>query len=173
MGRRIATFVLTFIVWCLLTTPWATPAGQETGWDLQTTVIGLIAAALVTIVCGDAITLHPGKLLSPVRYYHLVVYTFIFIYYCVVANLQVMYLVLHPDLPIKPGVVKVKTRLKSAAARTALANCITLTPGTLTVDVTDDGYLYVHWLVVESTEMKAATHDIVERFEERLEKILE
>lgn len=170
MSRRIATFIVSFVVWCLLVCPWATATD---GWDWETTVVGMVAAALVTLVFGDTLVLHPSKLLCPARYFWFLLYLPVFVYYCIVANLQVMYLVLHPDLPIRPGVVKVKTRLKSKTARTALANSITLTPGTLTVDVTDDGYLYVHWLVVESAEMRAATHEIVERFEGWLEKIFE
>ncbi len=169
MARRIATFVASFIVWCLLVYPWS----PEIGWDGQSMLIGLVVSALVAGICSDALAIHPVKFLSPVRWFWFVIYLPVFIYYCIVANLHVMYLVLHPALPIAPGVVKVKTRLKSNAARTALANSITLTPGTLTVDVTDDGYLYVHWLVVESTEMKAATREIVERFEGWLEKIIE
>lgn len=169
MARRIATFLASFIVWCLLTCPWA----HEYGWDWQNTVVGVGASALVAIIFSDALAIHPSRFINPVRWFWFVTYVPVFVYYCILANLHVMYLVLHPDLPISPGVVKVKTRLASDAARTALANCITLTPGTLTVDVTNDGYLYVHWLVVESTEMKAATHEIVERFEGWLERIFE
>ncbi len=169
MGRRIATFVASFLVWCLLATPWH----HAERWDSESLILGVVASLLVAALLSDGLALHPIKLLSPVRWFWFLVYVPVFAYWCVVANLHVMYLVLHPDLPIKPGVVKVKTRLRSTAARTALANSITLTPGTLTVDVTDDGYLYVHWLVVESTEMRAATHEIVERFENFIEKIIE
>jgi len=169
MGRRIATLIASFVVWCLLAAPWQ----DASGWDMQTTFAGLGASLLVAVLFSDALALHPVKFLSPVRWFWFFAYIPVFVYYCILANFHVMYLVLHPDLPIKPGVVKVRTRLRSAAARTALANSITLTPGTLTVDVTDDGYLYVHWLFVESTEMRAATHEIVERFENFLEKIIE
>ena len=169
MTRRITAFVLAFVVWCLLVCPWSDPSG----WDWESTWIGLLCSAIVAALFGGGLVEHPEKFLNPVRYFWFLVYLPLFIYYCIVANLHVMYLVLHPDLPIRCGVVKVKTRLQGSAARTALANSITLTPGTLTVDVTDDGYLYVHWLVVESTEMRAATHEIVERFESLLERIFE
>ena len=74
-------------------------------------------------------------------------------------------------MPIKPGIVKVKTKLKSDSGVTALANSITLTPGTLTVDVANENELYVHWLVVESADEAEATKTIVSRFEFFLEKI--
>ena len=87
--------------------------------------------------------------------------------------MQVVYLVLHPDMPIKPGIVKVKTKLKSESGVTALANSITLTPGTLTVDVVNENELYVHWLVVESADVDKATEIIVSRFESILKRIFD
>ncbi|MFB6214396.1 MAG: Na+/H+ antiporter subunit E, partial [Candidatus Bipolaricaulia bacterium] len=67
----------------------------------------------------------------------------------------------------------VKTKLKSESAKTALANSITLTPGTMTVDVSDEGYLYVHWINVTSTEVEEATREVVGRFEWLLRRIFE
>jgi multicomponent Na+:H+ antiporter subunit E len=76
-------------------------------------------------------------------------------------------------MPIHPGIVKIKTSLKTDSGITALANSITLTPGTLTVDLTDDGYLYIHWINVKSDEVEAATQLIAEKFEWYLKKIFE
>jgi multicomponent Na+:H+ antiporter subunit E len=91
----------------------------------------------------------------------------------IMANFDVLYRALHPQLPIKPGIVKIKTRLKTASARVALANSITLTPGTMTVDLTDDGTLYVHWINVKSTDTEKATEYIAKPFEYFLSKIFE
>ncbi|HHF98461.1 MAG TPA: hypothetical protein ENL39_03120, partial [Candidatus Aerophobetes bacterium] len=55
--------------------------------------------------------------------------------------------------------------------RVALANSITLTPGTLTVDLTDDGYLYVHWINVKAVDVEEATKRIVKRFEPILKEV--
>jgi len=88
----------------------------------------------------------------------------------ILANLDVMYRVLHPALPIKPGIVKAKTRLTSKFARTMLANSITLTPGTLTVDIEGEN-LYIHWINVKSADVEEATKIIVEKFEKILEEI--
>ncbi|MHC4194088.1 MAG: Na+/H+ antiporter subunit E, partial [Planctomycetota bacterium] len=76
---------------------------------------------------------------SPVRIFWALVYLPVFFYYVIVANLDVVYRALHPKMPINPGIVKIKTVLKTESGITALANSITLTPGTLTVDLTDDG----------------------------------
>jgi multicomponent Na+:H+ antiporter subunit E len=56
---------------------------------------------------------------------------------------------------------------------TALANSITLTPGTLTVDVGEEGVLYVHWINVRVTDIEETTKLIGERFEWFLKKVFE
>ena len=58
-----------------------------------------------------------------------------------VANIQVVKLVLDPALPIDPVIIRVRTRFSSDFARTTLANSITLTPGTITLDVDGDDVL--------------------------------
>lgn len=69
------------------------------------------------------------------------------------ANLQVIYLVLHPKMPIRPGIISFTTRHRSPLGTTLLANSITLTPGTLTMDLSPDGKtLYVHTLDISDPE---------------------
>ena len=80
--------------------------------------------------------------------------------------------VLHPALPIKPGIVKVKTNLKTDVGRTTLANSITMTPGTITVDIIDD-IIYVHWIYVSSTDPEIYTEKISGRFEKYIRRIFE
>lgn len=71
----------------------------------------------------------------------------------ILANIQVAVIVLSPKMPISPGIVTFKTNLKSPLARTILANSITLTPGTLTIDVDEDIFV-VHYLT------EANAHDV-------------
>ena len=97
-----------------------------------------------------------------------------FTWECLKANIDVAYRVIHPSSPIKPGIVKVKSSLTSDTALTFLANSITLTPGTLTVDIDkNQGFLYVHWINVWTEDMEEATKKIVYRFEKVLKKIFE
>ena len=171
--RRIAIFIVSFIVWCALVWPYDTAnrAADGTAWDWQSLLLGIFVALLTALLFKEAFTTQPKNMFSPIRIIWMLLYLPVFLYYCIKANLQVVYLVLHPDMPIKPGIVKVKTKLKSESGVTALANSITLTPGTLTVDVANGNELYVHWLVVESTDIDKATKSIVSRFEFFLEKI--
>ncbi len=84
------------------------------------------------------------------------------------SNLNVARIVISPDLPLNPGIVKVRTKLKTAMGRMLLANSITLTPGTLTVEM-DGEWLYIHWVTVDSPDIEAATASIVGGFERYLE----
>jgi multicomponent Na+:H+ antiporter subunit E len=97
-----------------------------------------------------------------------------FLWECFKANLDVAYRVLHPRLPIHPGIVKVRTKLTTDTALTFLANSITLTPGTMSVDIDkDNGILYIHWIDVKTKDVELATRIIVDRFEKVLKKIFD
>ncbi|WP_255150490.1 Na+/H+ antiporter subunit E [Halorarius halobius] len=75
-------------------------------------------------------------------------YLAVFIYELLTANVDVAYRVLHPSLPIDPDVIAVPLRVESDAAITTIANSITLTPGTLTMDHdSETNTLYVHAIV--------------------------
>jgi multicomponent Na+:H+ antiporter subunit E len=166
--RRLIYFILSFIVWLLLTWPF-TPDGI----DVQVVIAGLIASGLVAILFHEILPKEHHVFISPIRIFWFLVYLPVFFYSVVVANLDVMYRALHPKMPIKPGIVKIKTNLKTDSGITALANSITLTPGTLTVDVTDDGYLYIHWINVRAEDVEQATKQIAGRFEWFIQKIFE
>jgi multicomponent Na+:H+ antiporter subunit E len=166
--RRLIYFVLAFIVWMLLT--WPVTNGKI---DLQVTVAGLIASLIVAVLFHEILPKEHHVFISPVRIFWLLIYLPVFFFYVIKANLDVVYRALHPKMPIKPGIVKIKTSLKTESGITALANSITLTPGTLTVDLTDDGFLYIHWINVKSDDVEGATKDIAQKFEWFLRRIFE
>jgi len=161
--RRLICFVLTFITWLILT--WSL--------DIQVVIVGLIASGGIAVLFHKILPREYRVLISPVRIFWLLVYVPVFFYYMLKANLDVVYRALHPKMPIKPGIVKIKTALKTESGITALANSITLTPGTLTVDLTDDGFLYVHWINVKSDDIDQATRLVAQRFEWFLKRIFE
>lgn len=166
ISRGAFVFGVTLAVWLLFTWPFA-----PIEWPMI--IAGALVAILSGVLLGGMATRHPGRGLNPLRYFWGVFYVFVLAWWVTMANLDVAFRVLHPDVPINPGIVKVRTDLKSESAKTALANSITLTPGTMTVDLSDDGYLYVHWINVSSTDVEEATHQIVGRFEPILRRIFE
>lgn len=74
-----------------------------------------------------------------------VFYVFVLLFEIIRANFAMIKLVLAPDIEVEPCIVKFKTPLKTEAARIALANSITLTPGTITVSL-EGNELFVHAL---------------------------
>lgn len=165
--KRLALFVLAFVLWILLTWP------ADGCFSQNEIFAGLAVSLLVALIMREASYTGYGRWLNPVRYFWAVIYMVVFFYYVMKANFDVAYRVLHPAMPIEPGIVKVRTTLRSPEARTALANSITLTPGTLTVDITDDGFLYIHWINVRAKDVESATERIIGRFEWFLRRILD
>jgi len=166
--RRLIYFVLAFIVWVIVSWPFVN--GRI---DLQMTVAGLIASAIVAVLFHEMLPKEHRVFISPIRLFWGLIYVPVFFFFMVKANFDVVYRALHPKMPIRPGIVKIKTNLKTDSAITALANSITLTPGTMTVDVTDDGFLYVHWINVQSDDVEQATKIISETFEWFIKRIFE
>ena len=166
--RRLIYFVVLLIIWILGAWPFV-----DGRIDVQVMAAGVIASLIVAFMFHEILPKEHHVFISPVRLFWLLVYLPVFFYYVMKANLDVVYRAIHPQMPIKPGIVKIKTNLKTESGITALANSITLTPGTLTVDLTDDGFLYVHWINVKSTDVEQATKFIAQRFEWFLERIFE
>ncbi|MEX0997961.1 MAG: Na+/H+ antiporter subunit E [Flavobacteriaceae bacterium] len=101
----------------------------------------------------------------------IVSFLFFFLYELFKANLQVAYDVITPKFYMKPGIVKVPLEAKTNMEITFLANLISLTPGTLSLDVSNDRkVLYVHAMYVSDKEK--FIKGIKQGFEKRLLEIL-
>ena len=110
--------------------------------------------------------------LSITRIVFLAAYLVALLWEILKANLDVAYRVVHPRMPINPGVVVIRTELRSDIAKMILANSITLTPGTFTLDIIGDKLL-IHWINVKAEAVEEATELIGERFERYLRVIFE
>jgi multicomponent Na+:H+ antiporter subunit E len=161
---QIILFLIALLVWVLLTWP----------LDLQHLIVGILVCGFVSFMTGDMFVKRPHTFKSINRYLWFLYYVPLFIWECIKANIDVAYRVAHPDLPINPGIVKVKTTLKSDTALTFLANSITLTPGTMSVDIDEEnGFLYIHWIDVKEKDIQKATEIIVKVFEDVLRRIFD
>jgi multicomponent Na+:H+ antiporter subunit E len=119
--------------------------------EIQHLLVGIVVAYSVEIFNRDFLRdFHfYGKKPFLVQIITLINITLVLIKDMIIANIQVAKIVLSPKMPISPGIVTFKTKLKSPLARTLLANSITLTPGTLTIDVDEDIYV-VHYLTEQN-----------------------
>lgn len=158
-GRaRIVMFATLFLFWMML-------MGKT---DTASVLVGLLASFLITLLYRDGFSFFtefrasPAAIAAGLKYYRY------FFTELVKSNVRLSGIVLSPDLPIQPAIIKVKTTLKSRMGRLMLANSITLTPGTFTVEV-DGDYLYVHCVTQETDNIEEATRDIVSQLESYLE----
>lgn len=97
----------------------------------------------------------------------------LFVYELVLSAIRVAIVVLSPDLKrrLKPAIIAYPLTIDSDIGITLLANVITLTPGTMSVDVSEDRKtLYLHALVMEDREALIA--DIAQGFERRIIEVL-
>jgi multicomponent Na+:H+ antiporter subunit E len=151
MFAFIATSVVAFILYLLLTL-YSGPIGAWSASELITgAALSLIAGWLAHTVAFQkehAGTKSTFRMLNPVRLVLFLIYLIgPFFVAMARANIDVAYRVITGR--IKPGIVKLSPGLKTDLGITLLANSITLTPGTLSVDVDEEaGDLYVHWINV-------------------------
>ena len=132
--RRLVAFLVLYGFWLIF-------SGHYDAFHLG---LGLVCAALVAFFSSDLLfpdVISPNKLLKAWRFLQ---YTPWLLYQIIVANLHVVYLVLVPG-EIRPQIVRFRTTLTSDLSKVSLGNFITLTPGTITMDI-DDGEFYVHAL---------------------------
>ena len=160
--RYLALFILTFLFWLVLTLE----------LSAANIMAGAAAALVASILFARYFFDNVIKFLQPRRYFWLLVFLGVLIWECVKANFDVAYRVLHPAMPIRPGIVKVKLELKSDFARAMLANSITMTPGTIAVDIVGDD-LFVHWIYVSSDDPAIYRSKVAGRFEKYIKKTFE
>jgi multicomponent Na+:H+ antiporter subunit E len=153
-------FGITLVLWCALTST-LNPADVVSGC-----VVCLIASLFATHIYSRL----GLPALSIRRILIFFVYIIVLLWEIIKANFDVAYRVIHPKMPIKPGIVVIETHLKSDIAKMILANSITLTPGTFTLDVIGDKLL-IHWINVKAEDIDEATSLISRKFEKYLSAI--
>jgi len=124
---------------------------------------------------GFSLLLFTQRRRPPTNYFSKVVQVLEFVLFflaeLVVANIRVLVVVLSPRLPISPAVVAIPLDVRSDTAITLLGNLITLTPGTLYLDVSHDrSVMYVHTMFVD--DLDAFRSRIKQGFERRVMEIL-
>jgi len=164
MKNKVVLFIIWYVLWMLLA--WK--------FDSQHAIAGIVIAGFITFITSDLFAPRIGHFGQISRYAWFCYFVFVFLWECLKANIDVASRVLRKTLPLNPGIVTVKTNLKSDIAITFLGNCLTLAPGTFCVDVDQEkGILYVHWIDVRSQDTNEATRLIVSKFERILQRIFE
>ena len=159
--KRVALFIILMGFWLIFTF----------SLKADRLIAGAVLSLVVTLFFGKYFVEHVGKFLQPKRYAWALLYVVVFLWECIKANFDVAYRVIHPAMPIRPGIVKIKLNLKNDMARAMLANSITMTPGTISMDIIGD-YIYIHWIHVSGSP-EDYSREICGKFEKYIGKIFE
>jgi multicomponent Na+:H+ antiporter subunit E len=148
-GRRVKwtviamEFITLYIFWILL-------SGR---FQIKYLIIGAFAAGIVTYFTNDLIysfSLKKGIISTVPEIYSAAIrlpgYALWLVWAIVKANIQIALIILNPKMPINPDILEFKTRLRKKVSLVTLGNSITLTPGTVTIDMGNDVYT-VHSLL--------------------------
>ncbi len=160
--HHLFLFLVLLLLWVLLTGSLA----------LDELLAGVLVAAAVSFISAPYMPIFDGIRYQPQALWYVLSYLGYFFRELIRANFDLARRVLSPSLPISPEMVEVKTGLQSDLGQMLLANSITLTPGTLSVDLYDDRIL-VHWIAAPAgVDLEQATRDIAAGFEKHISGFL-
>jgi multicomponent Na+:H+ antiporter subunit E len=160
LSKFLFAWVMIFLIWLAFT---STFAAAEV-------ITGLVISFVLAIYNYDMFTKIGLKSFSPRRLMYLGWYILVFLWALLKANFNVARIVLTPSLPISPAIVEFESKLQSDFAKLVLANSITLTPGTFTIDFVENRF-FIHWLDATTTDPEEAYKEIAYPFERILLKI--
>jgi multicomponent Na+:H+ antiporter subunit E len=166
LQNRLKSFFWLFLFLILLWLSLTTTFHYQKFW------VGIIVAFIIALFTNEFYIQLGFPPITPKRFIFFLWYIIVLFVEIIKANFDVAYRVIHPSLPINPGVVIIQNKLKSDIAKTILANSITLTPGTFTLDIQEDKML-IHWIDVKATDIEATTELIGSRFEKYLRIIFQ
>jgi len=152
--RLLFWTVLLFVMWLILT------ANSQ----MSNILIGLVVSFSIALLYTKLFTHKAFEFISP---FWLGVYLWILLKNLIISNLRITKRILSKDMKLSPAIVAVKTNLDSDWKKLLLANSITLTPGTLTLDIKDDT-LFIH--VIEYDE-GSSKESITKEFEDIIAKV--
>ena len=119
---------------------------------LELVLFGIVLSVAVYLFCWKFLEYSPKRELLALRLLPQGIgYFFVLVWEVIKANCTAISLIVSPKYEVEPLLVTFRTDLKTDLARTVLANSITLTPGTITVELTDDEFK-VHCLDKEMAE---------------------
>ena len=170
MAVLVITFAFSLLVYLALTAG----SGSFILWSIEEIAFGVLFASLTSILARrifPVLGLKPRyELLNPVRWLIFITYALgPFLMSMSRANIDVASRVITGK--VRPGIVRISPGLKTNIGITMLANSITLTPGTLTVDIDDQKNLYVHCINVG--RRKPRMRDVCRSFPEWIRRVAE
>jgi len=154
MMRLLFWSILLFVLWMILTL----------NFQIPNILVGMAVSFSIALLYVKLFTHKEFEFINPVW---LMVYLYILLKNLIISNIQISTMILRSDMKLSPAIIAVKTNLESDWKKLLLANSVTLTPGTLTLDIKDDT-LFIHVIAYNENLNK---ENIIKEFEDIIAKI--
>ena len=152
--RLLFWSILLFVLWMILTL----------NFQIPNILVGMAVSFSIALLYVKLFTHKEFEFINPVW---LMVYLYILLKNLIISNIQISTMILRSDMKLSPAIIAVKTNLESDWKKLLLANSVTLTPGTLTLDIKDDT-LFIHVIAYNENLNK---ENIIKEFEDIIAKI--
>lgn len=146
--------ILLFVLWMILTS----------NFQMANILVGMGVSFFIALLYVKLFTHKKFEFINPIW---LVFYLYILLKNLIISNIQISKIILKSDMRLSPAIIAVKTNLKSDWKKLLLANSVTLTPGTLTLEIQDD-ILFIHVMEYSKDLNK---ENITKEFEDVIAKI--
>ncbi len=161
MIRRLTNYGLLLLFWMLLS-----------GYRWQNVALGMVVCLATYLLFHSRL-----KVTDPVKYslgslVGLAGFMSAFLYNLLISNFDVASRVIKPVLPINPGIIEVKTSLRSDLGKMMLSYAITLTPGTLVIESIDDS-IFIHCIDVLAQTQNGGAERTIRTYEKWLHRMFE
>ena len=156
----IGVFFVSFLTWMLL-------IGNFNPVEI---LWGVIASLLITRFTYQFLLFDFWQwIYEPRRWWELGKLVLEFWRQLIVQNVTLAVRVFHPNLPIRPGILAIPTRLRTDGQLTLLGSLVSLTPDTVTIDIDQEkGIIYVHWIDVQTTDPQEAHQLVIASLEDKI-----
>jgi len=152
--RLLFWSVLLFTLWLVLTA----------NTQVANIIIGLGVSVSIALLYIKLFAQNNFEFINPLW---LGVYILVLLKNLITSNIDIAKRTLSRDMKLAPAIIAVKTNLTSDWKKLLLANSITLTPGTLTLDIKDN-ILYIHMIEFREGDNKES---VIKEFEDIIAKI--
>jgi multicomponent Na+:H+ antiporter subunit E len=153
MNKTLSTAIL-MATWIALTS----------STEISELLLGAVVSYTIAHLTADSIPSCPGRTVSVAGIFR---YMAVLMKNLVKSNIEITRRILRPKIEINPGIVAIDTKLKCDIEKLILANSITLTPGTLTLDISGET-LYVHTIDIGDGDRERLAREIKEEFEKAI-----
>ncbi len=162
MKRYFVLFFLALAFWLLLTL----------SLRPDSLIAGIVVAFVTSLIFGKYFYTSIYKLVQFRRFATVIPFLAFFTWQCIKANIDVAWRVIQYRIPIQPAILKIPLLVETDLARAVLSCALTMTPGTIVIDIKDD-FMYVHWIYADKKDPDNYAVSRIRKYENYIKTIFD